>query len=134
MAVRAPVYKAAPAAAPVWSWTGFYIGGNLGGSIGRDPTTQSVPAANATLATFTLSPAGFIGGGQIGYNYQFAPNWLIGVEGDIQGASQRDSSCVGNCSFAGGIGSLTLTDSQKVKWFATGGPGSVTPMATGYGT
>jgi outer membrane immunogenic protein len=115
MAVKAP--PAPPVA--VWSWIGFYIGVNAGGSIGRDPTTQSAGAPiNAVLGSFTLSPAGFVGGGQIGYNYLFAPNWLIGVEGDVQGASQSDSSCVGDCSFVG-ISAFTLNDTQKVKWFAT---------------
>jgi len=113
MAVKAP--PAPPAA--VWNWTGFYVGVNAGGSIGRDPTTQKI-ANIAPIGSFTLAPSGFVGGGQLCYNYQFAPNWLIGVEGDIQGASQRDSSCVGDCGFTG-ITVFTLTDTQKVNWFAT---------------
>jgi outer membrane immunogenic protein len=85
MAVKAPP----PTPAPVYNWTGWYVGVNAGGSIGRDRTTQSIE--NVTVGSFTMSPAGFIGGGQIGYNYQFAPHWVVGVEGDIQGASQKDS-------------------------------------------
>jgi outer membrane immunogenic protein len=113
----APIYKASPAPASVWNWTGFYAGANAGGSIGRDPTTQSVSNAvgSATFGSFTMSPAGFIGGGQIGYNYQFAPHWVVGVEGDFQGASQSDSSCVGQCGGGGGVfASFTATDTQKV--------------------
>jgi outer membrane immunogenic protein len=94
MAVKAPP----PTPAPVYNWTGWYVGVNAGGSIGRDRTTQSIE--NVTVGSFTMSPAGFIGGGQIGYNYQFAPHWVVGVEGDIQGASQKDSSCVLNCGGA----------------------------------
>ena len=88
-----PVYNTPPPApAPVWSWTGFYIGANAGGSIGRDPTSLSETSGGFTfVASQTMSPAGFIGGGQLGYNYQYAPNWVIGIEGDFQGASQRDS-------------------------------------------
>ena len=103
--VKAPVY----APPPVWSWTGFYLGVNAGGSIGRDPTTLNTPTEN--LGSATLSPAGFIGGGQLGYNYQFAPNWVAGIEGDFQGASQKDSACfLTNCEFS---------VDQKVEWFAT---------------
>jgi outer membrane immunogenic protein len=101
---------------PAWSWTGFYIGVNAGGSIGRDPTTQWSQLFG-TIASFTMSPAGFVGGGQLGYNYQFAPNWVVGVEGDFQGTSQSDSSCVGNgCSNPLGF---YYTAEQKLKWIAT---------------
>jgi outer membrane immunogenic protein len=117
----APAYRAPPAPASAWNWTGFYVGLNAGGSIGRDPTTQTVsdPFSFATFGSFTMSPAGFIGGGQIGYNYQFAPHWVVGVEGDFQGASQSDSSCVGRCGGATGFTSFTVTDTQKLKWLAT---------------
>lgn len=75
MARRGPVYKA-PAAAPLFDWTGFYIGAHGGygwGSFGG------------------LDPSGAFGGGQIGVNWQFAPNWVWGVEADISGANMDDS-------------------------------------------
>ncbi len=114
---KAPAYVPP---APVWSWTGFYVGVNAGGSIGRDPTSFFTGPAGGPfttlVATHTMSPAGFIGGGQVGYNWQFAPNWVLGVEGDFQGASQKDLSCVGDC---GGGGGTVITASQKIEWFAT---------------
>ena len=115
---KAPIYTAPPP--PVWSWTGFYIGVNVGGSIGRDPTHVSEfgPGVIGNIVSQTISPAGFIGGGQIGYNYQFAPNWVVGLEGDYQGASQKDSSCFGSCGAIGG-GSAALNITQKVESFAT---------------
>jgi outer membrane immunogenic protein len=112
--VKAPVYKA-PVAAPAYSWTGFYIGVNAGGGIGRNPSTASDVTTGSVIGTFTMSPAGFIGGGQIGYNWQFAPNWLLGVEGDMQGATGNDSICSGTCNTLG----FYFTDEQKLKWFAT---------------
>jgi len=39
----------------------------------------------------TTKPSGVVGGGQIGWNWQFAPNWLLGVEADISGADLRDA-------------------------------------------
>jgi outer membrane immunogenic protein len=90
-----PAYKAPPApVAPAFSWTGCYIGGHIGGGWGRD--TASVP--NPALTTRGAVPPGFVipsvsgdtsgvlGGGQIGCNYQFAPNWVIGIEGEGSGA------------------------------------------------
>ncbi len=59
----------------------------------------------------------FVGGGQIGYNYQFAPNWVVGVEGDFQGTTQKDSACIGvGCT---GNGGTFFTAEQKLNWFAT---------------
>lgn len=92
--VKAPRYVPA-----VWDWSGFYIGVNAGGSIGRVPTQTSVD--NIIIGAFNISPAGFIGGGQIGYNYQITPHLLVGVEGDLQGASQKDLSCLDDACPAG---------------------------------
>src|SRR5262245_33764711 len=75
----APAYKASQLVSPVWSWTGFNIGANAGAGIARNATKQTViedPPLLTPLETFTSTPAGFVGGGQVGYNYQFAPNWL----------------------------------------------------------
>jgi outer membrane immunogenic protein len=43
---------------------------------------------------FSNSASGVIGGGQIGYNWQFSGNWLLGVETDFQGAHLKSSSTV----------------------------------------
>ncbi|CCD99147.1 putative outer membrane protein [Bradyrhizobium sp. STM 3809] len=69
MAVKAPV-----AAAPV-SWTGCFAGGHLGGAVSDDTST------NALGRSINYQATGFVGGGQIGCDYQFAPNWVIGGEG-----------------------------------------------------
>src|SRR6202047_3767162 len=61
---KAPVYTAPQA---VYNWTGFYIGGHLGGAF----------ASNNSLET---SDGRFLGGVQGGFDYQFAPNWVLGVE------------------------------------------------------
>ncbi|MBB3771889.1 MULTISPECIES: outer membrane protein [Ancylobacter] len=63
-------------AEPVFSWTGFYIGGNLGGAWG---------SGNAAASNLGLDPDGFVGGGQVGVNYQFDNNVVIGIEADLQG-------------------------------------------------
>jgi outer membrane immunogenic protein len=63
-------YTKAPAYTPpeaVYNWTGFYIGGNVGGAF----------AGNNSLEG---SGGRFMGGVQGGADYQFATNWVIGVE------------------------------------------------------
>ncbi|MGE3150292.1 MAG: outer membrane protein [Pseudorhodoplanes sp.] len=105
-----PVYKAAPPAmAPFAPWTGLYIGGNLGG--GWADASADVTLGGATLSSGSETLSGVVGGGQIGYNWQFN-NWLLGVEADFQGTSQSHD-------FSGVAGGLAVTGSDKLPWFGT---------------
>jgi outer membrane immunogenic protein len=61
---KAPAYTAPEA---VYNWTGFYIGGHVGGAFAGDSSLQG-------------SDGRFMGGVQGGYDYQFAPNWVMGAE------------------------------------------------------
>jgi outer membrane immunogenic protein len=82
MAVKAaPIPVAAP-----FSWTGFYIGGNVGYGWAHDDVTAFVRTTGALFTTFDFNQSGIIGGGQVGYNWQVAPDWLIGIEADFSGA------------------------------------------------
>jgi outer membrane immunogenic protein len=80
------------------NWAGFYLGGNIGSGIGRDHTAFTLTAVGTSTELFNLSPDGFNGGIQAGYNWQ-AANWVFGLEADIQGSSQRDNrACVQTCN------------------------------------
>ena len=61
---KAPAYTAPQV---VYNWTGFYVGGHVGGAF----------AGNNSLSG---SDARFLGGVQGGFDYQFAPTWVVGVE------------------------------------------------------
>ena len=69
---------------------------------------------------------GVIGGGQIGYNWQFSPNWVVGLEADIQASGEKGSKGFGN-SFSlttpitgYPVIGTTLTDYEaKISWFGT---------------
>jgi outer membrane immunogenic protein len=133
-----PYTKAPVVAAIVYDWTGFYIGGNAGYSWGRANTdgnlsgTQNVSifrtagpnlisSTNTVLATAPLTGRadvnGFIGGAQVGYNWQRG-SWLFGLEADIQGSDERGSADV--CLVAGcAIGTGILTANYKLDWFGT---------------
>lgn len=88
--VKAPPPPLPPA--PAWSWAGWYIGAHVGGMFNTakfdDPRGPSIFGDN-------VRTPGFLGGGQIGYNWQ-APSspWVIGLEGDI---SALDSDGTNTC-------------------------------------
>jgi outer membrane immunogenic protein len=70
----------------VMSWTGFYVGGHIGGAF-NDNDNGIVVAG----FTNTGNNGSFLGGGQVGADYQFSPNWLVGVEGQISGISNNNN-------------------------------------------
>jgi outer membrane immunogenic protein len=70
-------------------WTGLNIGINGGGSFGSSDASESgLPAGNPLSSrNFSLNndTSGGLGGAQLGYTWQFAPSWAIGIETDIDG-------------------------------------------------
>ncbi len=110
-----PAYAAVAAA----NWSGFYAGGNFGGGTARNLASVTVidDLGNVNGAeTFNLSPAGYLGGGQIGYNWQ-ATNWVLGFEVDFQGTSLKDDK---SCQFACAISApqFQFID-QRLPWLGT---------------
>ena len=76
----------APAAAPIpFTWTGCHVGGHLGGVVSDDRTVSALGA------TVGFSSTGFTGGGQIGCDYQFASNWVVGFEGQAAWTSLKNT-------------------------------------------
>ena len=76
----APVYKA-PIQPTPFNWTGFYIGGHIGGAWGDDDWNNVVASSGASFFGHlgSLSATSALGGFQAGYNLQTG-NWLWGVE------------------------------------------------------
>ena len=124
-------YTKAPVMAPVYDWTGFYIGGNVGYSWGRSSDTSTLTNGAGTVLFTTGAGAnmdGVIGGGQIGYNWQ-VQNWVWGLEADIQGSDQkgrRDYLCpTGVCTPPFGViavfpgPAVPVALDQKLEWFGT---------------
>jgi outer membrane immunogenic protein len=111
MAVKAP-----PPPPPMFNWTGFYLGVNIGGSWGHQDDSL------VGLLTNGNNVNGVIGGGQIGYNWQgYGSPWVFGVEADFQGSGQRAS---GSFVIPAGIGALPIPGSniayeERLDWFGT---------------
>ena len=121
-----------------FTWTGFYVGANTGGSLGvgsgvdfavfTTPALGGFPGGPTTLFSDSVRHAapGWVLGGQLGYNWQVAP-WVFGVEADWQWSEQQDTvntGCTspGTVSFVGIFGSgvgQCLTDQQKLTNFGT---------------
>jgi outer membrane immunogenic protein len=83
-----PVYVPPP---PFFTWTGAYIGGQVGYEFGR--STSSLEPTGGSVGDY--SPNGVVGGAHIGYNYQIS-QFVIGLEGDVNGSSYRGNSGFGN--------------------------------------
>src|SRR5262249_39362747 len=157
MAVKMPVKTPPPAPAPGYSWAGWYFGGHVGyrwGEVKTDLTADgklsphnvvcsgcgitSVSVSFASAVSNTAHPNGVIGGGQIGYNYQFSPDGVLGFEADIQGSGERGSSqfadpfvaplCIAGASAPGVCapgptlplpGTVLTSYQAKIDWFGT---------------
>ena len=105
--------KAPPAPpVPVFSWTGLYIGANIGGAWSNGSITDQV-----TGAQLNSNSSGFIGGGQIGYNYQFN-TFVLGVEWDIDGTSINKTSNAVAVVLPGGA-AANLQASASTDWIST---------------
>jgi outer membrane immunogenic protein len=133
MPLKAPP---APVACTMCDWSGFYIGGNAGAGIGMSRTTDtanfSAPGTLAAISpgivnpvtadSLTRAPFGFVGGGQIGYNWQSAA-WVFGLEADWQWSTQKDTynhaSFVAS-STSSNFAQVTSVDEDKLSWLATG--------------
>jgi outer membrane immunogenic protein len=122
--------KAAPAPmAPACIWCGWYIGLNAGwvGSSGNHLSNAgtdtdggglgSLLAAGAIPGSVSSNLSGFIGGGQIGYNWQTG-NFVAGVEADFDGVSAKHTT---NAVFPGSAVFLpiTTTYTRQLDWLST---------------
>lgn len=105
----APIVEA-PAA---FNWTGFYIGVH-GGVGGGDIDTTFTNEFGDYSNTWSDNAFGGFGGAQIGYNWQFSPNWVAGVEADIAASGVK-------ASFDANYGDVDYSEyvETKIDWFGT---------------
>jgi outer membrane immunogenic protein len=136
-----------PPPPPPPMWTGFYVGLNAGGTwansntitlsgapvvmdnnpflVAVGPATAAAIGGNGIFST--NSNGGFIGGGQVGYNWQFYNSFVAGIEADIQGLTSGRSSTTGLTAvpvtaggFIGGFNAVqTSTVSRSVDYIGT---------------
>ena len=110
---RAPaVYVPAPI--PVYNWTGFYIGGNLG--VGWQQGSLGDTNGNNFL---TSNSAKGLGGGQVGVDYEFSSGVVIGAEAmfdwRFNNNNTSNTTLVGPAAVAGHSAAVTVND----QWLTT---------------
>jgi len=100
-----PVHRASPITP--WSWTGFYVGANVGAVWGRNSVSDDLSSTAFWIAggssvpgTLDADSTGVIGGLQAGYNWQYA-SVVFGIEGDIS-LSSLDHTVTTTTSIGGG--------------------------------
>ena len=141
--VKAPMYTKAPVVAPLYNWTGFYIGLNAGYSWGRQDNDLVNVVTGVTEFSNSDHLNGFIGGGQIGYNWQ-VNQWVFGLEADFQGSGQKGDGTFFIAAVPGivvaGTPASTFNYTDKLDWFGTvrgrigyamGATGNWLPYVTG---
>jgi outer membrane immunogenic protein len=111
-------YKAPPPVVPVFTWGGFYLGGNVGGHWGSDQILTATDSgavfggALDLVSSTNLHPEGFVGGGQVGYNWAgIGGVWGVEIDADWLGGTASRALPVA------GVG--TLSDSTQASFLST---------------
>jgi outer membrane immunogenic protein len=114
--------KAAPAPVLAPSWTGFYVGVHGGAALEDskswgflDPTGTFAIGSNLAVNSSTNN-AGAVGGLQGGYNWQFAPAWVVGIEGDFSWTSLSNNRVI-NVNPAAANNSVTMV--ANTEWLSS---------------
>jgi outer membrane immunogenic protein len=133
MAVKAP-----PMAPPVYSWTGCYIGGNVGGAWHHADQTASRNIRGTIFATpYDLGSANsngdFIGGAQIGCDYQFAGKWVVGIQGMFDFGNTNSTGNLTDARLTAAFTNPYVTTRTRDLYTVTGRIGYLfTPQLLGY--
>lgn len=116
-AIGADLPRKAPVMAPVaaiYNWSGFYVGGHVGGAWGEENSTiVSAPGILTPGTLVTFEPSGFLGGAQVGANWQFG-TWVLGAEFDWSWTNANDTVLVP--TLLPGVSGRAAKD---INWFAT---------------
>ena len=94
--------------APIFTWTGFYVGAQIGYAWGTSNT--NVTDGFGDFVSFSTQNSGVIGGGHVGYNLQYN-QFVIGLEGDVDGTSLNKT--ISGTPFIEGLGAVPVTVTAK---------------------
>lgn len=119
--------KAAAVAAPVYGWTGFYIGGDVGGAWAETSVAANFLPSPAAFTVdneaFKNSSSSFIGSVHAGYNWQVSSIAVLGIEADASwlraNASRTVEWLTGGVVSCPPSGICTTTMSTNVSWLAS---------------
>jgi outer membrane immunogenic protein len=132
MAAPPPAYIPPP---PLFSWTGIYVGGQIGYAWGAGNFNDSgFDPITGTFISGTLgsTPSGVIGGAHLGYQYQFN-QLVLGIEGSVDGTSLSNTA-VAVFPVAFGGSTLTAHSTADVQGSIRGKAGIALDRVLIYGT
>jgi opacity protein-like surface antigen len=117
-----------PVAPAYYDWTGFYVGGNLGATNGTSSFSDTLAPARSTFSSST--PASFLGGGQLGVNYEFHSGLVVGAEAMFDWLTNDPTNFTASNLRAG-----TASGTINSRWvtMATGKVGFAWDRLFGYG-
>ena len=135
---RAPPVYLPPPPIPVFTWTGLYIGGQVGYEFGRSNGLATASVGGAGIAANGSSPKGVIGGAHIGYNFSTqslgfgTPGFLggglvLGIEGDVDGSNYKSTYALGGLTdytrqnIQGSVRGRLGVAVDRALFYATGG-------------
>jgi outer membrane immunogenic protein len=108
-----PVKSPPPYGPPPFTWTGFYIGANVGGAWSQTTNWTDTFGLNWSNGNNRR----FIGGGQLGFNYRFG-NFVVGVEGEYDAIASNNNNNNNNVIIVGPLGdTFQLTSNDN--WVST---------------
>jgi len=102
-----PVYRAPPPVVPIWTWTGCYIGGHVGGLWARKQIVDNT-LDDPFFGEINHNVNGWLAGVQAGCDYQFAGGWVIGIQSDYAWTGAKGSHV--------SLLNPDLTIETKIKW------------------
>jgi outer membrane immunogenic protein len=107
---------------PPFSWTGLYLGANIGFGGDRFVYPFSAVAGGGGAAingSASITSSGVIGGGQVGYNWEFPNNFLLGFETDFDGAAIRGKGTANAGGTIGGPFGVAAEVGNRIDYIGT---------------
>jgi outer membrane immunogenic protein len=111
-AMKAPPPMAPPA--PAFSWTGCYVGAHTGWGWGNTHLTETTGGVSGSSG---INTNGAIFGGQVGCNYQWGGNWVVGIQGDFAGTDINGKA--NDNSLSSLFGPFDANFDLKTEWLAS---------------
>jgi outer membrane immunogenic protein len=89
-----PAYKApGPVVVPLNTWTGFYVGAQVGYGFGQSSGTQNANGTFFPVVPYSIDPAGVLAGGHVGFNYQTGA-LVVGAEADVEASNLNGATTI----------------------------------------
>jgi opacity protein-like surface antigen len=101
-------------ALPLYDWSGFYVGGHVGGAWDHRNVTIYNSITGVPLASGGTTASNVMGGGQVGYNFAFPSRWVVGIEADLS-ATDVGRTVIGGNSLGERVNKIDLFGTARAR-------------------